>query len=206
MYLELAVKSVIDRATYCREKVPQWDYKRHLCYAALEYVTGHVSAPQYGADRMIETDAETILAKQEGICGHAGIALQAILTKCKVSNKHVEIYQADGGGHVAVEAGWGRTWHYLDPTWGTIYVKDDRVLNLKQILAYGDMKEAYQVTFGSQYWRNVVERVPGGPNATGLSALDNPIYITSGGSVILDKRKGDRTLMVSREFWKDSII
>lgn len=190
--LETAVTRVRARANYCHKSLP-WPRERVLAYAALEYTVGHVSAPQYGVNHPLDTDPsddadpDEILAEEAGICGHAGIVMQAILGKISVQTRHVEIYYGTNGGHVAVEVAWLGMWHYFDPTWGTLYVTaGDSVLGLRRVLELGAKRNIHEVSYRSHLWRNLVERVPGGPQATGLAALDNPTHVTSGGVVYLD--------------------
>lgn len=189
--LELAAKRVQDRADYCHRLLPAWSPTRLLAHAAFEYTVGHVSAPEYGFEALrdgMAADPETILTHESGICGHAGIVMQAILEQCGVPSRHVEIYSASGGGHVAVEAGWHSRWHYFDPTWGFIYVRQGAILGLQSILRMGGEAGKYRVAYRSHLWADVVSLIPEGPQKTGLAALDDPVYVTSGGVVYLDRR------------------
>lgn len=148
--LSEADQEVADRVTYVEQtlalehrRLPH-DYLVSL--AAMSYVVGHVSAAQYGYletahHALPQTPAEA-LAEQAGICGQAASTMLAILNHFHVRARRVAIYYSTPhtrvNGHTTVEVRFEGAWHWLDPTWGTVYVRPNtpqwRVLSLVQVL------------------------------------------------------------------------
>jgi hypothetical protein len=148
--LSQADEDVSDRVTYVertlaleRRSLPH-DYVVSL--AAMTYVVGHVSAPQYGylktAHKPLPQTPAEALAEQAGICGQAASTMLAILGHFHVPARRVAIYystpHARKNGHTTVEVRYDGAWHWFDPTWGTIYVQPKtaqwRVLSLVHVL------------------------------------------------------------------------
>lgn len=115
--------------------------------ATMSYVVGHVSAPQYGylryiAHQPLPRTAAEALEMQAGICGNAATTMQTMLAHFHVEARRVDVYystpNASSNGHTTVEVRYAGTWHWFDPTWGTIYVRpgtaQSRVLSLVQVL------------------------------------------------------------------------
>jgi cell division protein FtsB len=97
-----------------------------ISLAIMNYVVGHVTAPEYGYRNEIAglppptTDVETILQLQAGICGNAAIAFAGISSTFGLPVRSVQFYYARGN-HIAVETYYEGGWHYFDPTWGLVY-------------------------------------------------------------------------------------
>jgi hypothetical protein len=96
----------------------------------MNYVVGHVLAPEYGYRNAIAhlplpnlADANSALGLEAGICGDAAFAFKSIVEAFDLPVRSVGFYYA-GGEHIAAETFYAGNWHYFDPTWG-IYFDDD---------------------------------------------------------------------------------
>jgi hypothetical protein len=145
-----AAEQVSDRVAYVEQtlainhvRLPR-DYL--IALATMNYVGGHVSTAEYGYLRAkhqpLPRTAAQALAMQAGICGAASTTVIAILDRFHVQARRVNVYystpHAPHNGHTTVEVLYGGTWHWFDPTWGTMYVPrkgpPSNVLSLLQVL------------------------------------------------------------------------
>jgi hypothetical protein len=187
--LAQAEQDVADRVIYVERtltlnhvRLPH-DYAVSL--AAMGYVVGHVSAPQYGYLRAthqpLPRTAAEALEMQAGICGNAATTMLAILGHFHVPARRVNVYYstpaAAVNGHTTVEVWYGEAWHWFDPTWGTIYVRrgapQSRVLSLLQVLRLPPAaRQAARLGDDTRLWnRTVVAAGPGFGRETGMLFL-----------------------------------
>jgi hypothetical protein len=151
--------------------------------AAMSYVQGHVSAPEYGYLRDIAhsalpgADSESILATSAGICGNAEWLFTDILHQFGVKTRPVQFFysQDDGseGGHIAAEVFYQRAWHYFDPTWGAFFrapkAAPALVLPVADVLKL-PRPRAYLVANRTLMWTQVVNEMGWG-KYTGMTAI-----------------------------------
>jgi Transglutaminase-like superfamily len=125
-----AVQLVRDEVTYVKHTFAQQGRSMPDGYlsslAIMNYVVGHVTAPEYGFRHEIAmlplpvSDVETILQMQAGICGNASFAFAGIAHNLGLPVRSVQFYYGTDN-HIAVETYYEGGWHYFDPTWGLVY-------------------------------------------------------------------------------------
>jgi transglutaminase-like putative cysteine protease len=104
---------------------------RLVAQSAMDYVLGHVSATAYGyleifGGGQLPTDhADSVLATQDGVCGHAALTFAAIVKRFGLAVRSVQFYYEDPGNipdsHIAVEVFYDGGWHFYDPTFGLFW-------------------------------------------------------------------------------------
>jgi hypothetical protein len=172
--LSVAITDVSHRALYAERTLavahthPPRPYV--VALAAMSYVVGHVSAPQYGylheiAHQPLPTDAQESLQTQAGICGNATAAMLAILNRLHVEARRVNIFystpHAPINGHTTLEVRYDGAWHWFDPTWGTIYIRPKTpqwdVLSLVDVLRLPPAEQrSNRIGDDSRLWARVV--------------------------------------------------
>jgi len=133
--LQDAIRIVGDERTYTKlvadnqTKVPA-DRGYLISVAAMNYVVGHVLAPEYGYRNGIAHlplpdlgSASSALSLQAGICGDAAFAFKAIVGAFDLPVRSVGFFY-EGGEHIATETFYAGKWHYFDPTWGIYFDAD----------------------------------------------------------------------------------
>jgi hypothetical protein len=191
--LSNAVREVSDRVRYSEVTLAEAHKRLPHAYvvslAAMSYVVGHVSAPQYGylheiAHRALPKDAEDSLETQAGICGNAQMAMIAILNRLHVEARAVSVSyptpHAPRNGHATVEVRYGGTWHWFDPTWGTIYVRPKapqwNVLSLVDVLNLSPgRRRAARIGDDARFWARIVTAAGHSAGVeTGMLFLERP--------------------------------
>lgn len=165
-----ATTRVMQEYQYVMPKLRGQNTAFPIALGAMNYVVGHVSAPNYGyyneiAKNPTNSDIEDLLARQAGICGSAQIAMEAIMSAVGLKTRKLSVWY-DGGGHATIEVwyndGSGADWHWFDPTWGFFFRKPgdrpDAVLSFKEAMELNASdREAYKVENESLLWTQVVQ-------------------------------------------------
>jgi hypothetical protein len=165
-----ATTRVIQEYQYVMPKLQGQNTAYPIALGAMNYVVGHVSAPNYGyyneiAQNPTNSDIEDLLDRQAGICGSAQIAYEAIMNALGLKTRKLSVWY-DGGGHATIEVwyndGSGADWHWFDPTWGFFFRKPgdrpDATLSLKEAMELSPSdREAYKVENESLLWTQVIE-------------------------------------------------
>jgi hypothetical protein len=186
------VRQAADRVAAVAESIElpgSQPWERAYATAATGYVDFHLS-PEVFADRerkglATPVTAEEALRQGAGLCGNATEALMAILAERDIDARAVEFFVTVDGiriSHVGVEARWDGSWHYLDPTYGAIFVRDGEVLSIESVLA--DPTPARLVrsvtpdrpfdTLGIDYLLDVIDAAPSGNVAVPPEATVEP--------------------------------
>lgn len=198
-----AEQDVGDRVAYV-ERTLALEHRRlpHdylVSLSAMSYVVGHVSAPQYGfletTHRALPTTPTEALAQQAGICGQAASTMLAILRHFDVRARRVAVYystpRARSNGHTTVEVRYDGSWHWFDPTWGTIYVRPHtpqwRVLSLVGVLELSPPEQrSARIGDDSLLWNRAVTAAGRGFGVeTGMLFLQMPhLRVTADGKAL----------------------
>ena len=98
-----------------------------ISVAAMNYVVGHVLAPEYGYRHEVAflsvplwKSAEQALQMQAGICGNAALVFATIVRAFNLPVRSVQFYYG-ANNHIAAETYYNGAWHYFDPTWGIMF-------------------------------------------------------------------------------------
>ena len=120
---------------------------RDYAEAATRYVLTHVRPDAFSAlieeGQPLPADAGEALRLGAGLCGNATEVLIRVLAELGIRARPVLMFFPVDGvttSHVAAEAFWDGTWHYLDPTYGGIFESDGRVLSVDELLGTSDLK------------------------------------------------------------------
>jgi hypothetical protein len=128
--VDRAVAAVRDEAAYTKMISDSNGHNYPLEYlqslAAMNYVVGHVTAPEYGyrkqmAGLPIPWNVELALTYQAGICGNAADVYAAIVRQLGIQVRSVQFYYGASDNHIADETFYAGSWHYFDPTWGLTF-------------------------------------------------------------------------------------
>lgn len=184
------VQRVLREGQYANYYFPSLNTAYGYSLATMNFANGLVSAPLYGYLYMIGqpigADPEEIISKQAGICQQAQIVFLAIAEKIGLPARAVGVFYPEEfpeytgpgiPGHATVEVFYGDTWHWFDPTWGIFYRKPgerlDNVLSLYEVMQLSkEDRQAYEVSYKSLLWRQVVESSNLYKRGTGFSFLD----------------------------------
>jgi Transglutaminase-like superfamily len=124
-------------------------YLKALALALQKLVSTQIDPLRYGQlendHRALPTTTEQSLAERAGLCGNQAQAFIDVARRIGLRSRSVEFFYYDLKGtlpesHIAVEARWGRRWHYLDTTTGAFPVRDGNVLSLAELLAAAQPK------------------------------------------------------------------
>ena len=120
----VALEQVRREVAWAQHYGSAYSYGRLVAQAALDYVSGHVSASAYGY-LLFDGDPlpgpagnptpDSILGLQAGICGHDSIVFAAIVKRFGLPVRSVQFYETNGGNHIGVEVYYDGGWHYFDP-------------------------------------------------------------------------------------------
>jgi hypothetical protein len=156
-------------------KLPGQNTSYPIALSIMNYVVGHVSAPNYGylneiADNPTAGDVEDILQRQAGICGAAQLTFGAIAGQVGLVTRKLFISYPlpDGtlGSHATNEVyyddGHSAGWHWFDATWGIFYrdpsAGQDDVLSLTEVLNLdAASRDRDRIQDRSLLWTQVVE-------------------------------------------------
>jgi hypothetical protein len=104
--------------------------------SALTYVQSRLSPAIYAAVGGSD-DLTTAFRLQAGLCGDIVEAFMEIMQRAGYRVLPVQFFWAADGArdnHVAAQVWWGGGWHYVDPTWGVLFERQGRVLDIHEVL------------------------------------------------------------------------
>ena len=158
-----AVEQVRREVAHVQRPDATWSRQALIAHAAMNYVTGHVSAPAYGFMNAVMgtsplPNAESVLQAGAGICGHAALTFAAIVRRFDIPVRSVQFYYADGiNNHIADEVYYDGAWHYFDPTWGAFYSDGLRVLSITEARERTDARSLLHQN-DTLFWRWALRR------------------------------------------------
>ena len=158
-----AVTQVDREVTYVQLLNPSSSREALIAQSAMNYISGHVTAPAYGYLNVVAGTppaamAESVLQAGAGICGHAALTYAAILHRFNIPVRSVQFYYPDGvSNHIADEAYYDGDWHYYDPTWGAFYADGDDVLSITEARNRPDAQSLLR-QYDTLFWRWVERR------------------------------------------------
>jgi Transglutaminase-like superfamily len=170
-----AATRTLQEYQYVMPKLPGQNTSYPIALSIMNYVVGHVSAPNYGylneiAHNPTAGDVEDILQRQAGICGAAQLTFAAIASQVGLVTRKLYIWYTlpDGtlGGHATNEVyyndGHSAGWHWFDATWGIFYrdpsAGQDDVLSLTEVLNLdAASRDRDRIQDRSLLWTQVVE-------------------------------------------------
>jgi hypothetical protein len=177
--LAVAVENVRRAVVYSEgvldsQSVP-YSYGQLVSEAAMNYVSGHVSAPVYGYDTTIlgmtmVATPDAILADQAGICGSAALTFAAIVEQFGFDVRSVQFFYGPDGSwnHISDEVFYDGDWHYFDPTFALDYVQNGEVMSITAARAADDPDLEQDNTL---FWTEVVRQA-------GITELDDLSFAT----------------------------
>lgn len=172
--------------------------------SATTYVQSRLSPAIYasigGSD-----DLGTAFRRQAGLCGDIVEAFIQILQRASVRALPVQFfYTVDGErqSHVAAQVWWGDGWHYVDPTWGVLFERHHRVLDIEHVLA---LKHPYRYALMNRLvpWTDANLRRGGGwsPLSYLTDATDRQVVANGSGTVL-----PPRTVVGTAATWDLSLM
>lgn len=158
--------------------------------SALTWVQARLS-PAIAALIGGSTDLQTAFQLQAGLCGQIVESFMQILQRVGVRVLPVQFFYVLGGerqSHVAAQVWWSGHWHYVDPTWGVLFEKGDRVLGPKQVLGLSD-PERYALMNRLVPWTDANLRRGGGWSPLGyLTAARHRQVVMDGEGTVAPPR------------------
>jgi hypothetical protein len=144
-----------------------------LALATMNYIVGHVSAPNYGYlneyAKNPTVSVQDILKREAGICGSAQECYMALAYQLGLQARRVYIWypQYDRGslraGHCVVEVFWNGKWHFFDTTYGAFFrsseTRDD-VLSLIEVLEMDELsRKSCEVSDHTLLWQDACHNI-----------------------------------------------
>jgi hypothetical protein len=130
--LVAAEEQVRREVAYEEQQALPYPQGRLVAQAAMDYVSGHVSASAYGFLSVTHgvlpvATPDSVLGAQAGICGHAALTFAAIVQHFGYQVRSVQFYYDDPppystpDSHIANEVYYEGGWHFFDPTFGVLW-------------------------------------------------------------------------------------
>jgi len=168
--------------------------------SALTYVQSRLSPAIYAASGGSD-DLTTAFRLQAGLCGDIVEAFMEILQRAGLRVLPVQFFYRIGDrreSHVAAQVWWSGGWHYVDPTWGVLFERKGRVLDIHQVLRLAH-PEDHALMNRLVPWTDANIRRGGGWSPLGyLTAAKDRQVVADGAGLVRPPRAGaawDLTLM-----------
>ena len=164
-----AVQKISQEVQFVKKYFKDSDEDFLKALATMNYVVGHVSAPNYAYLRDsvgVSHEVEDVLKNEAGICRSAQDAFMAIAEGLGLQMRNMYIWYSksdkkERAGHATVEVFYKGKWHWFDPTWGTFYrfpnAQPDEVLCFRQIISLEKKnRKKCAISYCSLLWRQTV--------------------------------------------------